>query len=106
MTSLTSSLQTFCALEFMRPTSLEMVLLGLGLGLGLGIRVRVRVRVRANKAPGDGLIGQHVEEAVGSHHEILDVGGHLDRVGVRVRVRVRVRLGVWARVRVRVRPYS
>ena len=58
MTSLTSSLQTFCALEFMRPTSLEMVLLGLGLGLGLGIRVRVRVR--ANKAPGDGLVGVRV----------------------------------------------
>ena len=62
MTSLTSSLQTFCALEFMRPTSLEMVLLGLGLGLGSGIRVRVRVRVRvmANKAPGDGLVGVRV----------------------------------------------
>ena len=75
--------------------------LGLGLGSGIRVRVRVRVRVRANKAPGDGLVGQYVEEAVGPHHEILDVGGHLVRVRLRVRVRIRVRVrvrpGVWAR---------
>ena len=59
--------------------------------MGLGLGIRVRVRVMANKAPGDGLVGQYVEEAVGPHHEILDVGGHLVRVGVRLRVRVRVR---------------
>ena len=66
-------------------------------GQGL-VRVGVWVGVKGEGggegeggAPGDGLVGQHVEEAVGTDHEILEVGRHL--VGVRVRVRVGVRVG-------------
>ena len=56
MTSLTSSLHTFCAFEFMRPTSLATVRvrvrarLRLRLRVGARVRVRVRLKVRVRVA--------------------------------------------------------
>ena len=50
MTSLTSSLHTFCAFEFMRPTSLATVRVRVRARLRLRLRVGARVRVRVREA--------------------------------------------------------